>query len=341
LLDGLAQQVKNLDQQLGDLRAALDQASKVHEQTLEEHEQTVDELHHQIELWHRYVFGPRPERIVEAPGQGHLFDLEDAECLVPLPELATGDHVSPRRPRPSRKPDYDRLPQVRIEHDLSEAEKLCSHCGEPKARIGQDEARVLEFIRDRLELQVHVLPKYACPHCRDGVTTPEVPPRPVSGCIAGAGMLAEVVVSIFFNHLPLYRYEDISTRQGLHLPRTTLCDWVAKVADLLKPLYELQKELVRKGSVIWTDDTLVTVLRGENGGSDKGRFWLYRGPGEFPFDVYDFTANRRRDGPARILADYTGYLQADALSGYDGIYTASDGKIVEVACWAHARRKFF
>jgi transposase len=346
LLDGLAQQVKNLDQQLGDLRAALDQAAKLHDQTLEEHQQTVGELRHQIELWRRYVFGPRRERIVEAPGQGHLFEFEDADCLAPLPEPpapepATGNHASPRRPRSSRKPDYDRLPQVRIEHDLSEAEKLCWHCGEPKVRIGEDEARVLEFIPARFELQVHVLPKYACPHCRDGVTAPEVPPRPVSGCIAGAGILAEVVVSKFFNHLPLYRYEDISTRQGLYLPRTTLCDWVAKVADLLKPLSELQKELVRQGSVIWTDDTPVTVLGGKNGGSHKGRFWLYHGPSEFPFDVYDFTVNRRRDGPARFLADYTGYLQADAFSGYDGIYTASDGKIVEVACWAHARRKFF
>jgi transposase len=79
------------------------------------------------------------------------------------------------------------------------------------------------------------------------VTALEVPPRPVSGCIAGADILAEVVVSKFFNHLPFYRYEGISARHGLYLPRTTLWDWVAKVADLLKPLYELQKELVRKG----------------------------------------------------------------------------------------------
>ena len=143
---------------------------------------------------------------------------------------------------------------------MPEAEKVCTHCGEAKARIGEDEARVLEFIPARFELHVHVLPKYACSHCRDGVVAPETPPRPLSGCIAGAGVLAQVVVSKFAEHLPLYRFEDISTRYGLYLPRSTLCDWVRNVADLLKPLYELQKELVQKGPVIWTDDTHVTVL---------------------------------------------------------------------------------
>jgi hypothetical protein len=150
-----------------------------------------------------------------------------------------------------------------------------------------------------------------------------------------------VGVSKFAEHLPLYRFEDISTRYGLHLSRSTLCDWVRGVADLLKPLYQLEKELVQSSPVIWTDDTHVTVLGGEKPGSHKGRFWVYIGAGAFPYDVYDFTEDRKRDGPARFLADYRGYLQADAFSGYDGIYVGSGGLILEVACWAHARRKFF
>jgi transposase len=257
------------------------------------------------------------------------------------PEPAVREPKPPAQPRRSRKPDYDRLPQVRIEHDVPQADKLCSHCGEPKARIGEDEARVLQFIPARFELHVHVLPKYACSHCRDGVTAPPPPPRPLSGCIAGPGLLSEIVVSKFAEHSTLYRYEDISTRYGLHLSRSTLCDWVGKVAELLRPLYELQKELVRKAAMIWTDDTPVTVLGGEKPGSHTGRFWVYIGPLAFPYDVYDFTENRTRDGPAQFLKDYAGYLQADAFSGYDGIYTGSDGRIIEVACWAHARRKFF
>jgi len=333
--------LNRLTQQVEDLRAALDQTTKLHDQTVQEHRQLVDELRQQLELYRRYVFGPRRERYIEAPGQGHLFERDETESLPSLPEPPSRDAAAPSRPRPSRKPDYDRVPQVRIEHDVPEADKVCTNCGEAKARIGEDESRVLEFIPARFELHVHVLPKYACSHCRDGVAAPEVPPRPLSGCIAGAGLLAQVVVSKFSDHLPLYRLEDISTRHGLYLPRSTLCDWVRNIADLLKPLYEFQKELVHKSPVIWTDDTPVTVLGGEKGGSHKGRFWVYIGSTAFPYDVYDFTKNRRRDGPAQFLANYQGYLQADAFSGYDGIYTGSNGQIIEVACWAHARRKFF
>jgi transposase len=335
--------LNRLREQVEDLQAALDDAAKLHDQTVTEHKQAVDELRRQLEVLRRYVFGPRRERMVEADGQGHLFEIEQIGAITEPPEPPPCDAgASPRtRPRQSRKPDYDHLPQVRINHDVPEAEKTCSHCGEPKTRIGEDEARVLEFIPAHFELQVHVLPKYACSRCRNGVTAPATPSRPLSGCIAGASLLAGVVVSKFSDHLPLYRLEDISIRHGLYLPRSTLCDWVGKVADLLRPLYELEKQLVLQGSVIWTDDTGVTVLGGEKGGSHKGSFWVYIGGTAFPYDVYDFTENHQRDGPARFLANYAGYLQADAFSGYDGIFSGSDGRIIEVACWAHARRKFF
>jgi len=342
-VNDLDREVNDLDQQLGDARAALDQAAKLHDQAVQEHKQVVDELKRQLALLRHYAFGPRRERIIEPHGQGHLFEIDESANTIPALQPLAADQATPasRSPRKSRKPDYDRLKQVRIEHDVPEAEKICDHCGEPKTRIGEDEARTLEFIPAHFEMHVHVLPKYACSHCRDGVTAPEVPQRPLSGCIAGASLLAAVVVSKFSDHLPLYRFEDISTRHGLYLSRSTLCDWAGKVADLLRPLYELQKELVRQGPVIWTDDTPVRVLGREKGGSHQGRFWVYIGSAAFPYDVYDFTENHKRDGPEQFLANYEGYLQADAFSGYDGIFTGSDGKIVEVACSAHARRKFF
>jgi hypothetical protein len=103
----------------------------------------------------------------------------------------------------------------------------------------------------------------------------------------------------------------------------------------------LQKILVLRSPILWTDDTPVTVLGGKLLGSSKGRFWVYIGDAEHPYSVYDFTMSRARDGPAAFLKDYRGFLQADAYGGYDGIYLDSQGRIVEVACWAHARRKFF
>lgn len=127
----------------------------------------------------------------------------------------------------------------------------------------------------------------------------------------------------------------------MHLPRATLCDWVRKSAELMRPLHALQKQSVLQSPVIWTDDTPVKALGGEAPGGLTARFWLYHGDQDHPYDVYDFTTSRRRDGPATFLAGFTGYLQADAYTGYDGIYIGSQATILEVACWAHARRKFF
>jgi transposase len=318
------------------LLAALAQANAAYEALKQEN----DLLRQELDRYRRYVYGRRSERL-DDPGQGHLFELADGDEEAPPPEPEATTPVTPRKPRPSRAPDFSRLPHVRIEHDLPEADKTCSCCGRPKARIGEDERRELEFIPARLEVRVHVLPKYACSHCHDGVASPDGPDRPLAGCIAGAGLLAQLLVSKFIDHLTLYRFEDISVRYGLHLSRSTLCDWVRNAAELLRPLHDLQARLVRQSPVIWTDDTPVTALGGEGPGSLTARFWLYHGDEDHPYDVYDFTTSRKRDGPATFLAGFAGYLQADAYSGYDGLYVGSPAAIHEVACWAHARRKFY
>ena len=242
--------------------------------------------------------------------------------------------ATPSGPYPRAR--FEHLPHIRIEHDLTDAEKTCTCCGAPKVRIGEDESRELEFIPARLEVRVHVLPKYACSKCRDGVASPPVPPKPTPGGIAGPGLVAFVAVSKFADHLPLYRLEDILTRHGVYLSRSTLCDWVRDAAIVLEPLAALQRDLVLQSPVIWTDDTPVTVLGGEQPGSTKGRFWAYIGDDGHPYTVYDFTMSHSRDGPAAFLSGYEGFLQADAFAGYDGIFLGSDGGILEVACWARA-----
>jgi transposase len=331
------------EQRIQDLLAALSQANDAYDTLRQENEsikQEMELLRQELERYRRYVYGRRSERL-DDPGQGHLFelaeDVEEADDARPdNPAVA-----APRKPRRSRKLDFSRLPQVRIEHDVPEADKTCSCCGRKKTRIGEDERRELEFIPAKLELRLHVLPKYACSHCHDGVKSPDGPDRPLSGCIAGAGLLSQLLISKFIDHLPLYRFEDIAVRYGLHLPRATLCDWVRKSAELMQPLYDLQKQRVLLSPVIWTDDTSVKALGGDGPGSLTTRFWLYHGDEDHPYDVYDFTASRKRDGPATFLAEFTGYLQADAYSGYDGLYLSPASTIREVACWAHARRKFY
>jgi transposase len=345
--DELLQQAEAACRQADEAHRRIDELERVLAQTAAEYEQLQQknaELAETLALLRRYIFGPRRERRVDDPGQGHLFDIPEFATEPEPVASAPLDDAPPQRQKPARPPRrtrLDHLPLIRIEHDLPESEKTCSCCGGPKQKIGEDISRELDFIPARLEVKLHVLPKYACPKCRDGVASPPVPPKPVPGGIAGAGLVAFVVVSKFADHLPLYRLEDILMRHGVYLSRSTLCDWVKNAAALLEPLAELQKTLVLQSPVLWTDDTPVTVLTGQLGGSSTGRFWVYIGDPDHPYCVYDFTMSRSRDGPAAFLKNYRGFLQADAYGGYDGIFLGSAGGIVEVACWAHARRKFF
>jgi transposase len=287
----------------------------------------------------RWIYGRRTEKLIEGEGQRHLFDLESSSSAPPLGSTPQSQRPFAARSR-RRELDLDKLPHFRHEQDLSEADKQCSGCGRVKDRIGQDESRILEYVPAKLEVHVHVRPKYACRYCKDGVASPPPPERPIARGIAGPGLIAQVVVAKFGDHLPLYRQEDFFTRHGLHIARSTQCDWVQAAAELLRPLYERQKELLLKSPVLWTDDTPVTLLGGGQEGSRQGRFWAYIAD-EHPYSVYDFTESRARDGPANFLQGFQGYLHADAYGGYDHIYLGSNDSIREVACWAHARRKFF
>jgi transposase len=321
-----------------ELSRVLDATAASYEDLQATHQAAVDEL----DALKRWIYGRRTEKIVEGEGQGHLFDLQptasiDPEAPAPKqPRLEVAAHRRRRR----RELDLAKLPHYRHEHDVSEADKQCSCCGRPKDRIGQDESRILEYVPAKLEVHVYVRPKYACRYCKDGVMSPPPPMRPIARGIAGPGLIAQIVVAKFGDHLPLYRQEDFFTRHGLHIPRSTLCDWVRAAADLLRPLYERQKELVLRSPVLWTDDTPVTVLVGGDEGSRTARFWTYIAE-EHPYSAYDFTESRARDGPASFLRKFAGYLHADAYGGYDHIFLGSNNAILEVACWAHARRKFF
>ena len=317
-IEDAQQKAQDAQQQAQDAQRCVDELQRVLDETAADYSQLQEqhaELAETLALLRRYVFGPRRERFHDDPGQGHLFDLHDtaleSEAVAPITEPDTvASAERPNTARPQRRASLDHLPHNRIEHDLPEAEKTCSCCGGAKHRIGEDLSRELEFTPAKLEVNVHVLPKYACPKCRDGVASPPVPHKPIPGGIAGPGLVSYVLVSKFSDHLPLYRLEDILIRHGVHLSRSTLCDWVRNAADLLGPLAELQKTLVLQSSVLWTDDTHVVVLGGKNPGSTKGRFWAYLGEAEHPYTVYDFTMSRARDGPATFLADYHGYLQA-------------------------------
>jgi transposase len=170
------------------------------------------------------------------------------------------------------------------------------------------------------------------------------PTMPIPKGLPGPGLLAHLIVCKYVDHLPLYRLERVYERQGVFLPRSTLCDWLAASAQLLRPLYERMVALMLQSRAIHTDDTPVDMQERATRKLITARLWVYLGDAAHPYNVFDFTTTHKRDGPQRFLANFQGYLQADAFSGYDCLYlpSSADGvaRIIEVACNAHARRKF-
>lgn len=306
--------------------------------TLEEERRQRLRLKVQVELLLKRLYGPRAERI--DPAQLVMFGEETA--AAPEPEEAAELDRTPT-PKPvkkghGRKPLPKDLPRKRMEHDVPDAEKRCPECDAPKRRIGEDIREQIEYVPASLFVLEHVYPKYACPCCQEHVSVAKAAPRVIDKGLPGPGLVAHIVTSKYCDHLPLYRQESMLARHGVALSRKTLCGWILTVADKLQPLIDTMRREVLASRVIHTDDTPVRVQATGRDRPFTGRFWVYVGDGAHPYTVYDYTPTRRRDEPAAFLDGYTGYLQADAFGGYDGIYATGD--VIEVACWAHARRKF-
>ncbi len=292
--------------------------------------------------------------------------------------------AEPQRRRRCKPHGRRRLPanlrRLVQHHTLSEAERLCAGCGRVRIEIGVDKSEQLDYQPASLLIVEHVRHKYACPRCAgrqaaaaesapmsgptaapEPTATPRSepsaapavpmvivaakPPQPIDKGLPGAGLLAHLIVSKYVDHLPLYRLERVYERQGYFLPRSTLCDWMAACGEALTPLYTLMVSAVLQSRVIHTDDTPVKIDQPPPGATATGRLWVYLGDADHPYNVFDFTPNHQRDGPASFLKNYRGYLQADAFSGYDALYLPDprDGMVPihEVACNAHARRKFY
>jgi len=149
-----------------------------------------------------------------------------------------------------------------------------------------------------------------------------------------------VIVAKTADHLPLHRQEKIFQRHGVDISRQTMCGWLAQCADLREPLYRSAKEVLFLSKVIGTDDTGVKVLDEKLPFARTGRIWPYCGDKDHPVILYDYTATRERAGPEEFLKGYRGHIQADAYGGYDAFFRDPARGLIEVGCWAHARRYF-
>lgn len=244
--------------------------------------------------------------------------------------------------KPARRPLPDHLPREEVIHPGPCA---CPSCGGKLRRIGADVTETLDYVPGRFKVVRHVREAFSCRAC-DTVIQAPAPFHPIARGRAGPGLLAHIVVAKFDDHLPLYRQAEIFARDGVELETSTLSGWVGATAAALMPLVDLlRREVIDSSAVLHGDDTPVPILAPGTGKTRTGRLWTYvrderpHGGGRPPAAVFFASPDRKGAHPLAHLARFSGVLQADGYAGFNGLYEGK--RIVEAACWAHVRRKFF
>ena len=377
LLDAERAEKARVAQELG---AALEQVNLEKAKLAEKLEAAL----HRLKTMLREKFGRKSERI--APGQnllafpGVMEELQSAGATAADIAAFKQDLEAELKPHPVRQAALDEsLPLEEKTYDLPAEDKSCDKCGAAMTQIDAEESLQLEFVPATFKRIRHRRIKYACKACGECVKLAERPLHPIMKGLPGPGFLAQTLINKFDDHLPLNRQQEIYARHGVHIARSSLCDWVRQSCLLLEPLYEFMCMLVLQGKVIHADETPVNFrlkdygnacedLEGDSEGDahpkskakarliQKGYMWVYIGDAEHPYCCFDFTENRTKQGPLKFLnhapgepgerpPPMRGYLQVDAYGGYEEVFRTKDdtGKplVLEVACWAHARRKFF
>jgi len=345
-LEALAAQHETLQQ----LHAELDehrQTLSVRSQELRTSSERIEHLKLLVDKLRHMLFGKKSEKVVVQLEQLEfgLEDLEstqaEAEAMAAAAAPTADTPVNERKGRSPRKPLPEHLTREVITH-LPQGD-CCPDCGSQLRPFGEDVSEQLEYIPGSFKVIRHVRPKFACSGC-DRVVEAPAPSRPIERGLAGPGLLAHVLMSKFGDHLPLYRQSEIYARQGVEIERSTLAGWVGAASELLTPLVNALQKHVLSGSKLHADDTPIPVLAPGNGKTKTGRLWTYvrddRPAGEdtAPAVWFAYSPDRKGEHPQRHLKDFKGALQADAYAGFHHLY--GNGAIYEVACWAHARRKF-
>jgi len=327
------------------------ETQRAEEQQRRAEELRVEMLRLQLELERlkKWYYGPRADRLQSSGDVAQMLLAFAAELdrkpvhpddVPPAGEPAEELRRVRRRKGRRNLADFENLPVTTHVHEMNAEERACPNCGTDRKEIGAEESWQIEYIPARFERIQHLRKKYACPNCESQGSGAQIqaaakPDSVIEKGLAGPGLLSYIVTSKFSDYLPLYRLEDIFARQGFEISRATQSVWCGDVADLVEPLYRLMSERVRASHVVATDDTIMPMLA--RGKAANAHMWVYVGDEIGPYNIFDFTLSRGRDGPKYFLKDYRQVLVADAYGGYNGVVAGNE--ITRAGCWAHARRK--
>lgn len=309
----------------------------------------IERLRAQLARLQRARFGRSSEKLERQAAQLELaietLESDEAERLAALLGVAALIEAGEDTAKPARRPLPAHLPREEVVHPGACA---CPACGGALRVIGADVTESLDYVPGRFKVVRHVREAFSCRTCESVVQAP-APHHTIARGRAGAGLLAHIVVSKFDDHLPLYRQAEIYSRAGVELATSTLSGWVGATAAALSPLVEALRQEVLASLVLHGDDTPVAVLAPGTGRTKTGRFWSYvrderpHGGARPPAAMFFCSPDRKGERPQTHLQDFAGVLHADGYAGFNGLFAAGreGGPVIEAACWAHVRRKFF
>ncbi|PLX60034.1 IS66 family transposase [Sedimenticola selenatireducens] len=347
-----ADQLRALAGELMESLASRDETLKQRDQALEQRDKKlsqqdrelldsktlIEKLTHELALLKRHKFARRSEQLDAV--QGRLLDeLIEGDIAAIEAELAKAQPTTTAaksRQQPKRAPLPPQLPRTLIHH---EPDNTQCRCGCQLKRIGEDVSEKLDYVPGEFTVERHIRGKWACDHC-ETLTQAPVPPHVIDKGIPTTGLLAQVLVAKYADHLPLYRQERIFGRAGLTLPRSTLAEWVGACGVQLQPLVDALREVLLQHPVLHADETPVSMLAPGKKKTHKAYVWAYS---TTPFAdlkavVYDFAPSRAGEHARTFLGAWRGQLVCDDYAGYKAGF---GNGITEIGCLAHARRKFY
>ena len=305
--------------------------------SLAEKDERIGKLEELVETLIRERYGRKCERY--DPNQQVLFEADEEEDAPVAEPPEPADAPPQRRGGGRRRLDPNARREQRF-HRLSEDEKQCPKCG-AVLTIALIEGKLCWAYQPSEIFGIqHMYEKGFCNGCHEHVQLADSPPTMIEKGAADASLLAHLTTSKQGDHLPLYRYEEISLRNGWWIPRSTQAGWLQQTAVTAVILYAWMASRILQEKLVGTDATGVAVLAPGAGQVRKGTVWTYCGqPGVCPYLIYDYWPTGEGEAPRRFLDGYEGYLQADAASIFDQLYL--QGPVLEVACGAHMRRYFY
>lgn len=333
--------VEDIQNQASETMRQQEQTMRQQKEEIIYHKAHVEKLVLEIAQLRRLRFGQKSE-ILKAQNL-ELFEFEDSlesDLAAAEAELIQAQPAKP--PRTRSNAGRQKLPEhlPRIEHRHEPESCNCGKCGQQLVKIGEDISEQLDVEPAKFFVQRHIRPQYACRSC-ETVEAAAIPPAVIDGSLAAVGLLTWVTISKYQDHLPLYRLEQIAQRSGVSLPRSTLAEWIGRIGFSLQPLADRLQDMLRQRTVLHADETPVAQLDPGRGKSKRAYLWAYMstpldtGP---PIAVFDYQGSRAGKHVQNFLSEWRGSLMVDEYAGYKSLFAEG---VIELACLAHARRKFY